>query len=210
MYIYIGHLFCLWWQTVKEREHLRSETNISPIVEYQSTRFQAKNQKFVATGICYNKSNLNQLTFWFSTGYSQYCWSTVFDWMCVPLHVPSERSLIQKDVLFQSLLGLLFWSGSEGGRFTLGSGISLEKACLASIPLYYLSLFTTLVGVANHIEKLTKDFLWSGVGERNRDHLVRWDLCYKPKEEEWLGIEHLDRIKEKIKLFLRVVANYCV
>jgi hypothetical protein len=37
-----------------------------------------------------------------------------------------------------------------------------------------LSLFTIIVGVANRIEKLQRDFLWGGVGDEFKFHLVSW------------------------------------
>ena len=71
----------------------------------------------------------------------------------------------------------------KGAYFSLGSQITLIQACLSSIPLYYLSLFRILVGVANTIEKIMRDFLWSGALDKNRDHLVSWEVCCRPKKE---------------------------
>ena len=48
------------------------------------------------------------------------------------------------------------------------------KSTLANIPTYYLSLFKIPVKVANCIEKLQRDFLWGGVGEEFKFHLVKW------------------------------------
>ena len=33
-----------------------------------------------------------------------------------------------------------------------------------------------------------RDFLWSTVGDSRRDHLVSWEVCYKPKKEGGLGL----------------------
>ena len=49
------------------------------------------------------------------------------------------------------------------------------------MPCYYLSLFKLPASVAAKIERLQRDFLWSGIGEGKRDHLVRWDVVCKPK-----------------------------
>ena len=35
------------------------------------------------------------------------------------------------------------------------------------------------------------DFLWSRVGGPRRDHLVSWEICYKPKKEGELGLGNL-------------------
>ena len=44
------------------------------------------------------------------------------------------------------------------------------------------------MAVADNIEKLMRDFLWSGVGKSRKDHLVSWDVCCKPKKEGGLGL----------------------
>ncbi|RVW92839.1 LINE-1 retrotransposable element ORF2 protein [Vitis vinifera] len=42
--------------------------------------------------------------------------------------------------------------------------------------------------VAVRIERLQRDFLWSGVGEGKRDHLVSWDVVCKSKMKGGLGL----------------------
>lgn len=42
--------------------------------------------------------------------------------------------------------------------------------------------------VALEIKKLQREFLWSGFGERKRDHLVGWDLMCKPTSDGGLGL----------------------
>lgn len=78
----------------------------------------------------------------------------------------------------------------KGGLSTLSGCISLVKACLVSSPLHHLSLFRIPVGVPNRIEKLMRDFLSSGVRERNKDRLVNWDASCNCKEGG-LGIDCL-------------------
>ena len=61
-------------------------------------------------------------------------------------------------------------------------------SCLSHIPSYFLSLFKIPASVAAKIERLQRDFLWSGVGEGKRDHLVRWEAVCKPRSIGGLGI----------------------
>jgi hypothetical protein len=55
---------------------------------------------------------------------------------------------------------------SKGGRVTLIHSI------LSSIPTYYLSLFPIPVSVAKKLERLQREFLWSGLGDETKFHLV--------------------------------------
>ncbi|RVW25086.1 hypothetical protein CK203_115319 [Vitis vinifera] len=71
-------------------------------------------------------------------------------------------------------------------------------------------------GVAAKIEKLQRDFLWSGVRDGKRDHLVSWDIVCNPKEEfssvaaghfkhlwdtsQWLGCQHYSQMVTSLSL----------
>ena len=57
---------------------------------------------------------------------------------------------------------------SKGGKVTL------IKSTLSSLPTYFLSLFPIPAKVAKRIEKLQRDFLWSGIGDDRKIHLVNW------------------------------------
>ena len=74
---------------------------------------------------------------------------------------------------------------SEGGHVTL------IKSTLSNLPTYFLSLFPIPVSVANCIEKLQRDFLWGGMGEEKRFHLVNWDLICMPIQHGGLAIRNL-------------------
>ncbi|RVW83230.1 hypothetical protein CK203_039628 [Vitis vinifera] len=56
---------------------------------------------------------------------------------------------------------------------------------------YFLSLFKIPASVAAKIERLQRDFLWLGVGEGKRDHLVRWDVVCKLKTIGGLGLGNI-------------------
>ena len=69
---------------------------------------------------------------------------------------------------------------SFGGRTTL------IQSCHTHLPSYFLSLFKMPASVAAKIERLQRDFLWSGVGEGKRDHLVSWEVVCNPKAKgDW-------------------------
>ena len=66
--------------------------------------------------------------------------------------------------------------------------ITLLHSCLSHIPSYFLFLFKILASIVAKVEKMQRDFLWSGVGEGKRYHLVSWDAVCKPMVKRGLGI----------------------
>jgi hypothetical protein len=74
---------------------------------------------------------------------------------------------------------------SKGGRVTL------IKSTLSNLPTYFLSLFPIPSSVASRIEKLHRDFLWGGIGEEFKYHLVSWSKVCSPISEGGLGIRNL-------------------
>jgi hypothetical protein len=71
---------------------------------------------------------------------------------------------------------------SKGGRLTL------IKSTLSSLPTYFLSLFPIPSSVAKRIEKIQRDFLWGGLGEEFKYHLVNWRTICTPLPMGGLGI----------------------
>lgn len=74
---------------------------------------------------------------------------------------------------------------SKGGRVTP------IKSTLSNLPTYFLSLFPIPTRVANRIEKLQRDFLWGGISNEFKYHLVSWDKVYSPIFKGGLGIRNL-------------------
>lgn len=74
---------------------------------------------------------------------------------------------------------------SKGGRLTL------LKSTLSSMPTYFMSLFPISVSVAKQIECLQRNFLWGGMGDVHRFHLVGWDKVRSLIQFGGLGVRHL-------------------
>ena len=74
-----------------------------------------------------------------------------------------------------------------------GGKVTLIKSTLSSLPTYFLSLFPIPTKVAKRIEKLQRDFLWSGIGDDRKIHLVNWSKVCRPVKNGGLGIQCLRR-----------------
>jgi hypothetical protein len=106
----------------------------------------------------------------------------------LPLGASYKAKSIWNDVIEKIERRLASWKMmylSKGGRVTL------IKSTLSNLPTYFMSLFPLPAGVANRIEKLQRDFLWGGLGEEFKYHLVSWSKVCSPISEGGLGVQEL-------------------
>ncbi|KAI3821231.1 hypothetical protein L1987_08792 [Smallanthus sonchifolius] len=71
---------------------------------------------------------------------------------------------------------------SFGGRLTL------VKAVLGSLPLYFLSMFKAPVKILKELEVTRRRFLWGGNNAKKKIHWVKWDNIIKPRRLGGLGV----------------------
>ena len=81
---------------------------------------------------------------------------------------------------------------SKGGKVTL------IKSTLSSLTTYFLSLFPIPVKVAKRMEDLQRDFLWTGIGDNRKIHLVNWSKICSPVKNGGLGIRCLRRFNSAL------------
>lgn len=61
-----------------------------------------------------------------------------------------------------------------------------------------MSLFTIPVSVAKRLEELQRDFLWGGLGDLFKYHLVGWRQVCTPIREGRLGIRKFDSFNKAL------------
>jgi hypothetical protein len=69
--------------------------------------------------------------------------------------------------------------------------VTLIHSTLSSIPSYYLSLFPIPVSVAKKLERLQREFLWSGMGDETKFHLVNWHRICTPIKASGLEVRNV-------------------
>lgn len=91
-------------------------------------------------------------------------------------------------VLHRMYTKLASWKGK---LLYIGGRITLIKACLSNLPLYYLSLFPIPKGIIEEICKIRRKFLWSGDYEKKAFPLVSQSLLELHKKLGGLDISNL-------------------
>ncbi|XP_059451144.1 uncharacterized protein LOC132181938 [Corylus avellana] len=95
---------------------------------------------------------------------------------------------IWKDMLEKIARRLAPWKHSYLSK---GARLTLIKSTLSNLPTYFLSLFPIPASVANRIEKIQRNFLWGGLNDEPKFHLVSWHEVCSPIFEGGLGIRSL-------------------
>lgn len=67
--------------------------------------------------------------------------------------------------------------------------LQLIKSVLASLHVFWCSIFILPMAVINEVKKLCKYFLWHGSGETRRGGLVSWEVVCQQKSEGGLGVK---------------------
>ena len=81
---------------------------------------------------------------------------------------------------------------SKGGRLTL------IQSTLSSLPIYCLSLFRMPVSIATRLEKIQREFLWSGDSLARKTHLVNWKTVCTAKKKGGLGLRRFSILNKAL------------
>uniref|UniRef100_A0A2N9GKR1 Reverse transcriptase domain-containing protein n=1 Tax=Fagus sylvatica TaxID=28930 RepID=A0A2N9GKR1_FAGSY len=124
-----------------------------------------------------------------------HCASLPMKYLGLPLGAKFKETTIWNPIVEKMERRLAGWKRlylSKGGKVTL------IKSTLSNLPTYFLSLFPILVGVAQRLEKIQRDFLWSGLGEELKFHLVSWPKICEPIYSGGLAIRNLRRFNQAL------------
>ena len=81
---------------------------------------------------------------------------------------------------------------SKGGRLTLIQSI------LSSLPIYCLSLFRMPVSICKRLEKIQREFMWSGGSLKKKIHLVNWKTVCTEKKKGGLGLRRFSILNKAL------------
>ena len=81
---------------------------------------------------------------------------------------------------------------SKGGRLTL------IQSTLSSLPIYCLSLFRLSVSICSRLEKIQREFMWSGGSLVKKTHLVNWKTVCTEKKKGGLGLRRFSILNKAL------------
>ena len=73
-----------------------------------------------------------------------------------------------------------------------------HKKYFTNLPTYLLSLFPIPVDIAYHIEQVQRNFLWGGLVDDSKHHLVNWSKLCLPIQSGGLAIRNLRYFSEAL------------
>ena len=113
----------------------------------------------------------------------------------LPLGAPHRSLTIWDGVKERMRKKLARWKSqyiSKEGRITL------IQSTLASMPIYYMSMFSMPRKVRLRLEQIQRDFLWAGGVLEKKPHLVLWSLVCLEKSNWGLGVKCLSILNKAL------------
>ncbi|XP_058078534.1 uncharacterized protein LOC131226828 [Magnolia sinica] len=84
---------------------------------------------------------------------------------------------------------------------SLGGRLSLIKAALSNLPVYFMSLFKCPSSILATLERLRREFLWHEKEEKKKFHLVNWKEVCQQTQEGGTGIRDLSLTNRALLLW---------
>lgn len=79
----------------------------------------------------------------------------------------------------------------KGRSLSIGGRLTLIKASLSNLPMYNMSLYPIPMGIIEKINKIQRQFLWSGEIDKKGMALIRWELIQLPKRFGGLNVSNI-------------------
>lgn len=79
----------------------------------------------------------------------------------------------------------------KGKLLSIGGRLTLLKASISNLPIYFMSLYPMPQGVIDKITKIQRNFLWSRGMDKRSLALVKWELVQLPKKMGGLNVSNL-------------------
>jgi len=83
---------------------------------------------------------------------------------------------------------------------SLGGRLTLAKAVLESIPVYWLTLYKVPVSILTGIRKRIFSFIWKGGHKNKKMHLASWEILSKPKKKGGWGLKNLSIFSQALRM----------
>lgn len=111
-----------------------------------------------------------------------------FTYLGLPMGGSTSRIAMWEPVIDRMKMKLANW---KGRLLSMGGRAVLIKSSLASLPMYYLSLFPIPKGALEKINRIQRDFFWNGCSEKKGIHSASWALLEMPKIYGGLNLGNL-------------------
>ncbi|XP_026383675.1 uncharacterized protein LOC113279185 [Papaver somniferum] len=118
-----------------------------------------------------------------------------FTYLGMPIGAHWSNTSVWEHVLIRMEQKLASWKKRQLNK---AGRLILIKSCLASLPIYYLSLFHLPLSVEKRMIKIMRNFLWGAVQGRMKLVWVFWKKLCVPKVIEGLGVKNLRKINQSL------------
>lgn len=120
-----------------------------------------------------------------------------FMYLGFPLGAISSRRKTWDPILRKVISKLSRWNN----RFlSIAGRVTLIKAVLVSLPIFFMSLLKISKAVVHRPEALFRRFMWGGLDNNRKIHFVSWATVCKPSCLGGLGIINLREMNDGLLL----------
>ena len=126
-----------------------------------------------------------------------------FIYLGLPIGGSSSRLNLWDPIIARMEKKLALW---KGRLLSLAGHLTLIKAALSSLPIYFMSIFPIPKGVIEKINKIQQAFLWCGSADKSPRALISWKIIELPKLLGGLSVGNL--LHRNLALLFKWVWRY--